>query len=157
MKVFISYRREDSRHVADRIYDRLAAHFGRDTIFKDVDSIPLGADFRTKLQEAVEQSGVMIVVIGDHWLKLTNKTGQRRLEDENDFVRMEIQMALQLRIPVVPVLVDGASMPAINALPASIGELTFQQGTIIRPDPDFHGDMDRMILVWKPTALSRSP
>ena len=88
---------------------------------------------------------VMLVVIGDRWLRLINKAGQRRLDDENDFVRIEIETALQRRIPVVPILIDGASMPATDVLPASLGELTFQQGTIIRPDPDFHNDMDRII------------
>src|SRR6516162_5902227 len=111
MKAFVSYRREDSRHVADRIYDRLAAHFGKEAVFKDVDSIPLGSDFRRKLREAVEQCCAMVVVIGDRWLTLTDKAGQRRLDDENDFVRIEIETALQRRIAVVPILVDGARMP----------------------------------------------
>src|SRR4051812_45724400 len=157
MKVFISYRREDSRHVADRIYDRLTAHFGTGTIFKDVDSIPLGADFRRKLQEAVEQSGVMVVVIGDRWLRLTNKAGQRRLDNENDFVRIEIETALQRRIAVVPILIDGASMPPTDVLPASLGELTFQQGTTIRPDPDFHNDMDRIIHALETHGIKPQP
>jgi hypothetical protein len=157
MKTFISYRREDSRHVADRIYDRLAAHFGKETVFKDVDSIPLGVDFRRKLQEAVAQCSVMVVVIGDHWLTLTDKTGQRRLDDENDFVRIEIETALQRRIVVVPILVDGARMPSTNDLPPSLGELTFQQGTTIRADPDFHRDLDRLTVALETHGIKPQP
>jgi hypothetical protein len=157
MRVFISYRREDTRHVADRIHDRLAAHFGRKTVFKDVDSIPLGFDFRRALEEALEQSGVMLVVIGDRWLNLTDKTGKRRLDDENDFVRIEIEAALQRRIAVLPLLVDGASIPATSVLPASLGELAFQQGATIRPDPDFHNDMDRIIRALEAQGIKGEP
>jgi formylglycine-generating enzyme required for sulfatase activity len=135
-KVFISYRRDDSADVAGRIYDRLIARFGTGNVFKDVDSIPLGIDFRQHLTRAV---------IGRDWLRITNEAGQRRLDDPRDFVRIEIEAALQRDIPVIPLLVQRASMPAEEELPESLRGLAYRNGIAVRADPDFHRDMDRLI------------
>ena len=91
VKVFISYRRDDSKHMADRVYDRLVARFGKGNVFKDVDAIPLGADFRKVLEEAVQWCDVLLALLGERWTSITNEAGQRRLEDPNDFVRIEIE------------------------------------------------------------------
>ncbi len=143
--IFMSYRREDSADVSGRIYDRLAAHFGEEAIFKDVDDIPFGVNFRTYLNEMVEDSAVELVIIGPEWLQAMNSRGQRRLEDPSDFVRIEIEAALEQEIPVIPLLVRGGRMPRADDLPAELAELAYRNGTVVRADPDFHRDMDRLI------------
>ena len=145
MDIFISYRREDSADVTGRIYDRLVAAFGRETIFKDVDSIPMGVNFKEYLDKQVQHTRVMLAVIGPKWLTVTDSQGARRLDNPADFVRIEVEMGLQRKIPVIPLLVSGASMPRENQLPATLQNLSLQNGTHIRPDPDFHRDMDRLI------------
>jgi ribosomal protein L7/L12 len=144
-RIFISYRRDDSADVSGRIYDRLAAKYGKDAIFKDVDSIPFGVNFKTHLESVVQQCTVQLVVIGKEWLYITDGQGNRRLNDPHDFVRIEIEAALRRGIPVIPLLVMGASMPGASDLPSSLVELTFRNGTAVRRDPDFHRDMDRVI------------
>ena len=143
--IFVSYRRADSADVAGRIYDRLIARFGQSEVFKDVDSIPLGVDFKEYLDNIVSRCKVLLVVIGDKWLGATDSTGQIRLNDPRDFVRIEIEAALMRDIPVIPLLVQGASMPPEEKLPPGLRKLIFRNGIPIRPDPDFHRDMDRLI------------
>jgi len=145
LQIFVSYRREDSPDVCGRIYDRLIRQFGKQAIFKDVDSIPFGVDFRTYLDEMVSRCDVLLAVIGDRWLEAKGAGGKSRLSDPTDYVRIEIESALQRNIPVVPLLVRGAKMPDEAVLPDSIKSLVFRNGLPIRPDPDFHNDMDRLI------------
>jgi hypothetical protein len=144
-RIFISYRRSDSADIVGRIYDRLIEDFGQDPIFKDVDSIPLGVDFKRYLDQKVGECNVFLAIIGDRWVDAKDETGKRRLEDRADFVRVEIESALKREIPVVPLLVRGAQMPAENDLPYSLRRLVFKNGIQIRSDPDFHRDMDRLI------------
>jgi hypothetical protein len=143
--IFISYRRQDSSDVTGRIYDRLVQHFGKEAIFKDVDSIPLGVDFRMLLGDAVGKCNILLAIVGRQWLNSQNESGARRLDDPRDFVRVEIESALQRDIPVIPLLVQGAGAPAENDLPASIRALVYRNAISIRPDPDFHHDIDRLI------------
>jgi hypothetical protein len=143
-KIFLSYRRDDSADATGRIYDRLVQRFGKEQIFKDVDSIPLGVDFREHLGNVVGRCNLVLVVIGDRWID-AGQAGARRLDDAADFVRIEIEAALERRIPVVPVLVRGATIPADSALPPSLRALAYRNGMSVRPDPDFHRDMDRLI------------
>lgn len=147
VKVFVSYRRDDSRLWTERLCDRLRPHFGNDAIFMDVDSIPLGTDVRSQLSAAVATCDVFLAIIGDTWLTITDSRGRRRLDDENDFVRIEIESALQCSLPVIPVLVNGATMPAAEGLPRSMQPLAFCQGAVLRSDPDFHRDVDRLVRV----------
>lgn len=144
-KILISYRREDSSHVMGRIYDRLVQQFGRMAVFKDVDNIPLGIDFRTYLEEQVAKCDVFLAVIGRYWMKPQGQKGKSRLTDPADFVRLEIETALKRQIPVIPVLVEGASIPPVERLPTSLQGLSYRNCIIVRPDPDFHRDMDRLI------------
>lgn len=142
--VFISYRRLDSADITGRIYDRLAQHFGKASIFKDVDSIPLGIDFRKHLQNSVGQCSVLLVIIGKNWLAAADK-GKPRLNDAKDHLRIELETALQRDIPIIPILVQGATVPEEDSLPPSLGLLAYRNGIEVRPDPDFHGDMNRLI------------
>jgi hypothetical protein len=144
-RIFISYRRADSADVTGRIYDRLAAHFGAPTVFKDVDSIPPGIDFKEHLEKAVGKCRIFLAVIGDRWLETTGSPQNNRLHDPRDFVRIELEAALNRNILIIPLLVRGASMPAEEKLPPSLGKLAYRNAMSIRPDPDFHRDMDRLI------------
>lgn len=140
--VFISYRRDDSADITGRIYDRLIQHFSREIVFKDVDSIPLGIDFRQHLEGALGQCRVLLAILGDQWMGGEIAEGKRRIDDPRDHVRLELEVALSRNIPVIPVLVRKASIPAEDALPPSLQSLAYRN---VRPDPDFHGDIDRLI------------
>lgn len=144
-KILISYRREDSADVTGRLYDRLIQQFGQGAIFKDVDSIPFGVDFRIYLDAQVAKCEVFLAVIGRDWMKKRGTKGKSRLDDPGDFVRIEIESALKRHIPVIPVLVSGASIPPAEHLPISIQDLSYRHGIVVRPDPDFHRDMGRLI------------
>jgi formylglycine-generating enzyme required for sulfatase activity len=144
-RILLSYRREDSADVTGRIYDRLIQQFGRGTVFKDVDSMPFGVDFRVHLDAQVAKCEVFLAVIGRDWLKKRGSKGKSRLEDPGDFVRIEVESALKRQIPVIPVLVSGAAIPSADRLPNSLRDLSYRNGLVVRPDPDFHRDMDRLI------------
>jgi hypothetical protein len=143
-RIFVSYRRQDSSHQAGRIFDWLENHFGRDAVFKDVDSIPLGVDFRKVLTDRVASCDVLVSLIGDNWLTTTGSTGERRLDDVNDFVRIELEAALQRGVPVIPVLVGIAPVPPAADLPPGLKDLSFRNGMAVRPDPDFRTDVERL-------------
>jgi hypothetical protein len=155
-RIFISYRRADSADVTGRIYDRLTRHFGPSAIFKDVESIPLGIDFKEHLEKAVGKCKICLVVIGDKWLDATDSQQNFRLQDPRDFVRIEVETALNRNIPVIPLLVRGAAMPTEETLPHSLGKLAFRNAIPIRPDPDFHRDMDRLIEAISDYSKKRS-
>jgi hypothetical protein len=143
--IFVSYRRSDSADITGRIYDRLIGRFGKEPIFKDVDSIPLGLDFMEYLDMKVGECDVLLAIIGDHWLDAKDDKGNNRLDDPADFVRIEVQAALDRNIPVIPLLVRDARMPREEDLPPKLRKLVYRNGTPVRPDPDFHRDMDRLI------------
>jgi hypothetical protein len=89
-KIFISYRREDSQHQADRLHAALSKRIPKRNIFIDVDNIPVGVDFVQHLDEQVGQCDVLLALIGPDWLEAKNpQTGKRRLDDPKDFVRIE--------------------------------------------------------------------
>ena len=124
--IFISYRREDAAGYAGRLYDRLAAHFGDDHVFMDVEGIEAGADFVDAIERAVGACEILIVIIGNDWLA-KDKDGKRRLDDPSDFVRLETAAALKRGIRVVPVLVEGAAIPRADELPADLAKLARRQ------------------------------
>lgn len=125
--IFISYRRDDSAGYAGRLYDRLAAHFGSDRVFMDVEGIEPGVDFVSAIEDAVASCRVLIVMIGDEWTHAIDAAGRRRLDDPGDFIRIETATALQRGIRVVPVLVGGAVMPLADELPPDLKPLTRRQ------------------------------
>jgi TIR domain len=145
-KIFICYRREDSTHQAGRLFDRMVAQYSPADVFKDVDSIPLGVDFRKVLEAKVGQCDVLLALVGDQWLTAAKPGGGRRLDDPADFVHIEIETALRRNIPVIPLLVSKASVPAPNDLPPSMAGFAYRHGMALRPDPDFHRDVDRLVL-----------
>jgi hypothetical protein len=143
-KVFLSYRREDSGGYAGRIQDQLVQALGSDILFMDVDAIPLGANFVRVLHDEVAKCEVLLAVIGRNWLDARDEHGNHRLENPNDFVRVEIGAALQRDIPVVPILVDGARIPDARQLPKELEELSLRNGIEVRL-ASFHEDVSRLI------------
>lgn len=128
--IFISYRRDDSRHAAGRLLDRLAQTFGREQLFMDVDNLEAGVDFVAELDRQVAKCDVMLVLIGPRWLDARSEKG-RRLDDASDFVRIEIERALQREIRIVPLLIDGAQPPDPTQLPASLQGLSRRQAIVL--------------------------
>lgn len=143
--IFIGYRRDDTADVAGRIYDSMAQRFGRARIFKDVDNIGPGVDFGDYIKTVLPRCRVALMLIGPHWLDSKDEGGRRRIDDEHDWVRIEIETALATRgVLVVPVLVNGARMPHGEEVPGSLRPLLRRNAAIIRRDPDFHDDVERL-------------
>lgn len=132
--VFISYRRSESAYASGWLFDRLAARFGVERVFKDVDGIQPGDDFVQVIDAALGSCSVVLAVIGPLWSTVADDTGRRRLDDPHDFVAQEIAAALQRGIRLVPVLVDGAGMPSAADLPDRLAGLANRQALELRPD-----------------------
>jgi hypothetical protein len=118
--IFISYRRDDSEGEAGRLFDDLTREFGSNSVFMDVAGIRPGVDFVQAIEQNVADCGVLLAIIGPIWATIANASGQRRLDDPNDFVVLEIASALKREVPVIPVLVHGARMPSQDQLPESL-------------------------------------
>lgn len=143
-RIFINYRRADSEGYAGRIYDRIAPHFDKDSIFMDVDAIPPGMDFVDVLEEAVDSCDVLIVLLGRQWLNIKDERGNRRLDDPEDFVRIEIATVLKRDIRVIPILLGGTQMPTENELPDNLRELA-RRNAIDVSHNTFKADTHRLI------------
>ena len=142
-RIFISYRRADSAGDAGRLADHLQRRFGAERVFLDVDTIEPGADFVRVLRDSLQQTVAMLVVIGPSWTSLRDPDGNRRIDNPNDFVRLEVEGALGSDIAVVPVLVQGASLPQPEELPASLRPLLGRQVAAI-DHAEFHADAERL-------------
>lgn len=153
-KIFIAYRRDDSAGHTGRLYDRLNSHFGPGRIFIDIDTIQPGEDFVSVLERAVTSCAVLVAVIGRYWLSSSDKGG-RRIEKADDFVRIELLTALSRDIPIVPVLVHGASMPNPDDLPSELEPLTRRQA-IELSDTRWAYDVSKLINTLELT-LGRNP
>ena len=144
-KVFISYRRDDSKYQARMIHAAFCRSVPRDHVFMDIDSIPPGANFRKILKDWVDQCEVLLALIGPGWIDATDpRTGRRRLDNASDFVRIEIGEALARDIPVVPVLLDGTPMPDPDHLPDDLKELVDRQAEFVEYRT-FDPDVERLI------------
>ena len=147
-KIFICYRREDSADVVGRIFDHLERRFGRDRLFLDIDAIRYGDDFRRRIGGVLDETGVMLVIIGDRWLDAADRgqgAGGRRLDDPDDYVSLEISSALERGISVVPVLVGEAEMPRSSDLPAHLIDLSYRNAAEIRSGKNFSFQLNRLI------------
>lgn len=143
--IFLGYRRDDTADVAGRIYDAMAQRFGKQRVFKDVDSIGPGIDFGDYIKTVLPRCRVALVLIGPHWLESKDESGGRRLDNDHDLVRVEVETALSTPgLLVVPVLVNGARMPRGDEVPDSLRPLLRRNAAIIRRDPDFHDDVERL-------------
>jgi hypothetical protein len=145
--VFISYRRSDSGPYARNVYDALTQHFGAGNIFFDIDSIAPGRDFVDVLDETLTRADVLLVVMGPAWADVTDDGNDRRIDDPNDYVRLEVETALRSDdVRVIPVLVGGAKMPPANALPESLASLTRRNAASL-VDEHWRSTMDELVAV----------
>jgi len=144
VRIFLSYRRDDASGHAGRLYDLLANRYGAEHVFMDVDAIPLGSDFAATINRAVAACDVLIAVIGRDWLRATDADGRRRLDDPHDYVRLEIESALERGVAVVPTCVQGAVIPPGQDLPASLAPLIQRQGFQLT-DSGWPDDVGRLI------------
>ncbi len=154
--IFISYRRDDSAPYAGRLYDRMTARFGKGQVFMDIDQIEPGEDFVEVINRKVSACETAVVLIGKAWLSATDGEGRRRLDDPEDFVRLEVAAALERKVRVVPVLVGGAAMPRMQQLPEPLALLS-RRNAIEISDSRFHSDVDRLIEALERSAVPSAP
>ena len=145
-RIFMSYRRQETAFPAAWLYDRLAGHFGKDQVFKDVDSIEPGDDFAEVITMAVGSCDVLLALIGGQWLTIADQDGRPRLDNPEDFVRLEIEAALARDVRVIPILVEGARMPRAEELPVSLAKLARRQALELSPIR-FAADTQRLLRV----------
>jgi hypothetical protein len=146
--IFISYRRNDASANAGRLHDHLCERFGTRHVFMDVDDIEPGQDFVKVIDDMLDDCAALIVVMGTIWQSGENA---ERLEDSEDFVRLEIQRALERKVLIIPVLVKGASMPGPEQLPDAISAFARRQAFEIR-DARFHVDINQLIDALEPAV-----
>ena len=151
--IFISYRREDSAGHAGRLFDRLASHFGRGSVFMDVEGIEAGVDFVETIEKAVGGCAVLLAVIGRGWLDSKDSQGKRRLDDPQDFIRLETASALARKVRVIPVLVEGARIPRAEDLPEELRAITRRQALELR-DSRWEDDIQALISVLERVLAS---
>lgn len=161
VRIFVSYRREDSPGHSGRLYDHLVAHFGEEQVFRDIEAIELGEDFVVAIEKAVGACDVLVAVIGPHWLDIKDKQGHRRIDGAQDFVRLEIATALTRNVRVIPVLVNDATLPGPEELPADLVPLT-RRNSIEVSDIRFRSDMERLVhsiegIAQKPEEVRPGP
>jgi len=142
-RITISYRRDDSGVITGRIFDRLATHYGRDSVFRDIDSIPPGADFRHHINQVLDESDILLAIVGPRWLGA--RGGQNRMDDEADPVRIEIEIGLRKQMPVIPVLVLRAAMPRVAQLPDTVKDFAYRHAVQVDADQDFDVHSARLI------------
>jgi TIR domain len=143
-KIYISYRRQDSAGFAGRISDRLSASFGSQNVFVDIDTIAPGADFAASITEEVRLADVFLVLIGPNWANARTADGARRIEDPDDFVRREVESAIGLKKPVIPVLLGGERIPDPQQVPVSLRQITLVNAISVA-HATFHHDIDLLI------------
>lgn len=126
-KIFMNYRKDDSPWNSLALYQELIKHFPKSNIFKDFNTISPGVDFEESIENALESCDVLLVLISNQWLNITDANGNRRINNENDYVHLEIATALKRNICVIPVLFDDAALPAADELPVDLKKLTRRQ------------------------------
>jgi hypothetical protein len=159
--IFVSYRRTDAPAHAGRIYDRLVERFGKDNVYKDLDSTAPGADFAEVINETITACDALVAVIGRDWLSATRGgRRRRRLDDPQDWVRREIAAALERNIRVVPVLVEGARMPSPDELPEDVQMLARRHAVELSETawtPQLAQLIDSLATAPPPTAPTGDP
>src|SRR5262245_26148209 len=158
--IFISYRREDSAHSAGRLYERLAHEFPRGQLLMDVDAIEPGLDFAKVLDEQVSGCDVLLAIIGPNWVGAKTQNGIRRLDDPDDYVRIEIATGLKRDIRVIPILVDGAPMPRAEELPEPLKPLARRnavQVSHVRFGADTQGLVQVLLRITTPPKQAGVP
>jgi WD40 repeat protein len=143
-KITISYRRADSEAMTGRICDRLVAHYGKQAVFRDIDDIPAGIDFRQHINEILLKTNVLLAIVGPKWLG-TARGGLDRINEESDPVRVEVETALRRRVPIIPVLIGSTRMPSSEQLPPSLKDFAFRNAVKVDTGRDFDYHIERLI------------
>jgi WD40 repeat protein len=143
-KISISYRRADSEAMTGRIFDRLTSHFGKEAIFRDIDDIPPGIDFRVHINETLRKTNILLAIVGPAWLGGAGG-GLDRIQEESDPVRVEVETALRRRVPIIPVLIGNTRMPSADQLPPGLKDFAFRNAVKVDTGQDFDYHMDRLI------------
>jgi uncharacterized protein (TIGR02594 family) len=143
-RLSISYRRSDSGDVTGRIFDRLVGHYGKKSVFRDIDNVPIGVDFRTHIRHVLQHSDILFAVVGPDW-RGPKPDGHARIEEENDLVRIEVETALKEGIPVIPLLVGDAEMPTAEQLPEALKPFSYRNATRVDSGQDFDHHLDRLV------------
>lgn len=159
MIVLISYRRDDTGAITGRICDRLRARFGDERVYMDIDSNPIGVDYRAHIDESLGRCEMLLAVIGSDWLG-AGAVGTRRIDDPSDLVRLEVSRALARGIRVVPLLIDDTEIPSVEELPEELKGLKFRQAFRVDSGVDFHHHLDRLcaaIEAAAPRAIAAVP
>ena len=155
VRVFISYRRDDASAYAGRLYDSLAARLGDDNVFMDVDTISPGTDFHAAIDEAIASCDVVIAPIGQRWLSATDAEGQRRLDDPEDVLRIELERGLAHGLVIIPARVQDAEIPSAEDLPESLAPLARRQAIELR-DTSWRDDVARLVRSLDRIAAERA-
>ena len=153
--LFINYRRDDAEAYAGWLYEVLANNFGKDQIFRDVDSIEAGIDFEQEIEDRVANSRVMITIIGPNWIGSKDENCSTRLDNPCDWVRREIEVALDCGVRIIPVLVGEARLPAKEELPLSLKQLATKQAVRVSHE-NFRRDAETLLTELKPVVSERS-
>lgn len=143
-RVSISYRRSDSEAITGRIFDRLIGHYGRKSVFRDVDNVPVGVDFRSHIQDVLQKSDILLAIVGPNW-RGPRPNGPARIDEDSDQVRIELETALKKGIPVIPVLVGRSEIPAPSELPDSLKPFSYRNAVRVDTGQDFDHHLDRLI------------
>jgi len=144
-KIFINYRRSDCGGYAIALNNELRKHFGEESVFLDVGgSITLGSSFDVEIFETIKLCDTLLVLIGEKWLTIADENGRRRIDDKNDYVKLEIATAIEHNIRIIPVLINDTKMPSEEALPDNIKPLAKKQAIGIRHG-NFYSDMDMLV------------
>jgi len=144
-KIAISYRRADSEAMTGRIFDRLIAHYGKEAIFRDIDDIPPGIDFRVHISQTLLKTNILLAIVGPQWLGMASDGGADRIHEETDPVRVEVETGLRRRVPLIPVLIGTTKMPSSDQLPPSLKDFAFRNAVKVDTGQDFDYHMDRLI------------
>ena len=154
VKIFVNYRRDHSGPTAGRLREKLRREFGDKNVFMDVDSIPVGVDFEKHLQDTLDKSAIVLWLIGRDWLNVSDANG-RRLDNASDYVRTELTRAFALSKKVIPIFVNGATMPTERELPSPLQALSKRNAFELR-NANFEWDAKRLVTVRGRPPCSRA-
>jgi formylglycine-generating enzyme required for sulfatase activity len=155
-RIFISYRREQAAFVATAIHRELEKRFGKTSVFLDTHAIAGGSDFLDRIEREIRECRVVLVVMQEGWAEVTDASGRRRLDQPDDVVRRELELAIEQDKEIVPLLIDAARMPGPGRLPPSLAPLARRNGMQVRPGLDFQTDVERITRVIEPAPRNRT-
>jgi hypothetical protein len=147
--IFVSYRREDGGFAAYALYKTLVQRYSRERVFFDLASIPVGVDFKDRIRSQIDESAVLLVVMGDQWLEISHKSGkregERRIDDPDDYVRFEVELALTEGLRVIPVLIGSQAMLGEDRFPPRLRKLAKLNAAVLQFGPDLDARTEALI------------